>query len=137
MTLSLAHARKMTLGVLVGNRDFFPDALITEARRDLTKLFSELGIAPIWLAPEESKLGAVETWSDAVRCGELFRKHRECIDGILVCLPNFGDEKGVADSVRLSELQVPILGAGLPGRPRSIRSGTPARCLLRKNLCLQ
>ena len=29
----------ITLGVIVGNRDFFPDALITEARRDLIQLF--------------------------------------------------------------------------------------------------
>ena len=106
--------RKMTLGVVVGNRDFFPDALITEARRDLIKLFTELDITPIWLTPEESKLGAVETWPDAVRCGELFRKHRESIDGILVCLPNFGDEKGVADSIRLSELQLPVLVQACP-----------------------
>src|SRR5271156_2618383 len=114
MTPSFAPARKMTLGVVVGNRDFFPDALITEARRDLIKLFAEVDITPVWLAPEESKLGAVETWADAARCGELFRRHRESIDGILVCLPNFGDEKGVADSIRLSELQVPILVQACP-----------------------
>ena len=54
-----------TLGVIVGNRDFFPDVLIAEARRDLTKLFSELNIDPVWLSPEDSKLGAVETWTDA------------------------------------------------------------------------
>ena len=114
MAPSFAPARKMTLGVVVGNRDFFPDALITEARRDLIKLFAELDITPVWLAPEESKLGAVETWADAARCGELFRRHRESIDGILVCLPNFGDEKGVADSIRLSELQVPILVQACP-----------------------
>ena len=52
--------------------------------------------------------------ADAARCGELFRRHRESIDGILVCLPNFGDEKGVADSIRLSELQVPILVQACP-----------------------
>jgi L-fucose isomerase-like protein len=32
---------KTTLGVIVGNRDFFPDVLVSEARRDLTKLFAE------------------------------------------------------------------------------------------------
>jgi L-fucose isomerase-like protein len=61
------------------------------------------------LTPEESKLGAVETWQDAKRCGELFKKHADRISGIFVCLPNFGDEKAVADSIRLSGLKVPIL----------------------------
>ncbi len=104
----------MTLAVIVGNRDFFPDVLIAEARRDLAKLFAELDITPIWLTAEESKLGAVETWANAAHCGELFRKHRDAIDGVLVCLPNFGDEKGIADSIRLSELRVPILVQACP-----------------------
>jgi L-fucose isomerase-like protein len=102
------------LGVILGNRDFFPDVLISEARRDLTKLFAELQIEPVWLLPAESKLGAVETWSDAQRCGDLLRRNRDRIDGILVCLPNFGDEKGVADSIRLSESRVPILVQACP-----------------------
>ena len=103
-----------TIGVILGNRDFFPDALITEARRDLTKLFAELNITPVWLSPSESERGAVETWQDAVRCGDLFREHRADIHGILICLPNFGDEKGLADATRLSELQVPILVQACP-----------------------
>jgi L-fucose isomerase-like protein len=104
----------ISLGVILGNRDFFPDALISEARRDLEKLFRETGVTPIWLTSADSKLGAVETWGDAVKCGDLFRANRASIEGILVCLPNFGDEKGVADTIRLSELNVPILVQALP-----------------------
>ena len=107
-------ANSTCLGVIVGNRDFFPDVLISEARKDLAKLFVELRIEPIWLSPEESKLGAVETWTDAQKCGELLRKSRDRIEGILVCLPNFGDEKGVADSIRLAETHVPVLVQACP-----------------------
>jgi L-fucose isomerase-like protein len=103
-----------TLGVIVGNRDFFPDVLISEARKDLTKLFLELKIEPVWLSPEESKLGAVETWADAQKCGDLLRRNRDRIEGILVCLPNFGDEKGVADSIRLGDTRVPVLVQACP-----------------------
>ena len=111
----MSHKRgSMGLAVILGNRDFFPDGLITEARRDLAALFGELSIEPIWLTEQETKLGAVEIWQDAVKCGELFRRNRERIDGVLVCLPNFGDEKGVADSIRLSELNVPILVQACP-----------------------
>src|SRR5690242_6256051 len=104
----------ITLGVILGNRDFFPDALIAEARRDLEAVFRQTGVTPIWLTEADSKLGAVETWTDAVKCGELFRTSRGSIEGILVCLPNFGDEKGVADAVRLSELNIPILVQACP-----------------------
>jgi L-fucose isomerase-like protein len=103
-----------TLGVIVGNRDFFPDVLIAEARRDLTKLFAELSIEPVWLSPEETKLGAVETWADAQKCGALLGRNRSKLDGILVCLPNFGDEKGVADSIRLADVRLPILIQACP-----------------------
>src|ERR1700733_12108649 len=102
------------LGVIIGNRDFFPDVLISEARRDLIKLFDELKIEPIWLSTTDSKLGAVETWPDAQKCGELLGRNRDRIEGILVALPNFGDEKGIADSIRLAETNVPVLIQACP-----------------------
>ena len=103
-----------TLGVIVGNRDFFPDVLISEARRDLERLFAELAIEPVWLTAADSKLGAVETWTDAQRCGDLLRRNRNRLEGILVCLPNFGDEKGIADSIRLADVRIPILVQACP-----------------------
>ncbi|BDC50552.1 fucose isomerase [Bryobacterales bacterium F-183] len=106
--------RKLTLGVIIGNRDFFPDVLVSEARRDLLQLFRELDIEAVLLDEETTKLGAVETWAHAKRCGELFRAHRDRIDGVLVCLPNFGDEKGVADTIKLSGLRVPVLVQACP-----------------------
>ncbi|MBP8293546.1 MAG: L-fucose/L-arabinose isomerase family protein [Caldilineaceae bacterium] len=105
---------RATLAVIVGNRDFFPDKLVTEARRDLLALFTELDIEPILLDETATKLGGVETWNDAKRCADLFRQHASRIDGILVCLPNFGDEKGVADTIKLSGLNVPILVQAYP-----------------------
>jgi L-fucose isomerase-like protein len=105
---------KEVLGVIIGNRDFFPDVLVGEARKDIIKLFGELGIEAVMLSPEETKLGAVEVWQDAKLCGELFKKNADRISGILVCLPNFGDERSVADSIRLSGLQVPILVQASP-----------------------
>ena len=49
-------------------------------------------------------------------------RNRDRIDGILVCLPNFGDEKGVADAIRLSDLNVPILVQACPDDLGSIRA---------------
>ncbi|MBE2232930.1 MAG: hypothetical protein IAE85_05495 [Anaerolinea sp.] len=105
---------QFTMGVIFGNRDFFPDQLITEARADMTALFAELGIRGIWLGEQGSKLGSVETYADARECADLFQTHRREIDGILVCLPNFGDEKAVADTIKMAELNVPILVQAYP-----------------------
>src|SRR5512147_1591858 len=105
---------KVTLGVIVGNRDFFPDRLVTEARADILNLFKEMDIEPVILDESATKLGGVETWAHAKTCAELFRKNADRIDGILVTLPNFGDEKGVADTIKLSGLNVPILVQAYP-----------------------
>ena len=80
-----------TLAVIFGNRDFFPDQLVAEARRDLVSLFESLDIETVVLGEHDTKLGAVETWQHAQACAELFRTHRDRIEGVLVCLPNFGD----------------------------------------------
>ena len=105
---------RATLGVIVGNRDFFPDALVTEARADVLALFAEMDIRPVIVDETATKLGGVETRAHAKVCAELFKQHREQIEGIVVVLPNFGDEKGVADTMRLSGLDVPILVQAYP-----------------------
>ncbi len=104
----------VALGVIFGNRDFFPDKLVPEARADIVKLFGELGIEAVLLDPSETKLGGVETHNDARKCADLFRRNRDKIAGVLVCLPNFGDEKGVADTLKISGLNVPVLVQGYP-----------------------
>ncbi|HVO72303.1 MAG TPA: hypothetical protein VMT24_19780, partial [Aggregatilineaceae bacterium] len=104
----------ITLGVIVGNRDFFPDSLISQGRQDILDVFHELGINAVILDEKATKLGAVETWEHAQKCAALFDENRHRIAGILVTLPNFGDEKGVADTIKLSGLQVPILVQAYP-----------------------
>ncbi len=105
---------KNTLGVIFGNRDFFPDHLVTEARKDINKLFKDLAIEGIMLSEKDSKLGGVETYMDARKCAELFKQQRDVIEGVLVVLPNFGDEKGVADTLKLAGLDVPVLIQAYP-----------------------
>jgi len=104
----------MTLGVIIGNRDFFPDRLVTEARNDILTLFQEMNIEPVLLGENDTKLGSVETWGDAKRCADLFQANRSRMDGVLVSLPNFGDEKAVADTLKLSGLSVPVLVQAYP-----------------------
>ena len=50
-----------TLGVIIGNREFFPDQLVAEAREDVLNLFGECGVRPILISPDDSKLGGIET----------------------------------------------------------------------------
>ena len=106
-----------TLGMIVGNRNFFPSELAEEGRGRVLKVLAELGIEVVCLTPEDTPYGTVETYEEAKKCAALFKANAEKIDGILVTLPNFGDERGVADSIRLSGLKVPVLVHAFPDEP--------------------
>ncbi len=110
----MAINKNSTLAVIIGNRDFFPDKLVAEARTEILDLFKQLNITAVMLSDADSKLGGVETFAEAQKCAALFKKHADEIDGILVVLPNFGDEKGVAETIKLSGLNVPVLIQGYP-----------------------
>jgi L-fucose isomerase-like protein len=106
--------KKTTLGVIVGNRGFFPDHLCETGREEVLRVLAEEGIEAVILNVEDTNFGSVETLEDAEKCAALFKAHAEEIDGILVTLPNFGEERGIADSVRLSGLDVPVLVQATP-----------------------
>ena len=65
-----------TIAVIVGNRDFFPDCLITEGRREILNVFKELNIEPVILDETDTKLGAVETWTHAKHCASFLFAQR-------------------------------------------------------------
>ncbi|MFP5231137.1 MAG: L-fucose/L-arabinose isomerase family protein [Acidobacteriota bacterium] len=109
--------RPMTMGVVVGNRGFFPSHLATSGRLEMIAALEAAGIKPIVLTPEQTAHGAVETYEDAKKCAELFTRHAAEIDGLIITLPNFGEERGVADALRLANLRVPVLIQATPDTP--------------------
>ncbi|MFN4227091.1 MAG: L-fucose/L-arabinose isomerase family protein [Candidatus Ratteibacteria bacterium] len=102
---------KLKIGLIIGNRGFFPDHLCKEGREKLIKSLSRK-FELVYLSENDTKFGSVETYQDAKKCAELFSKNK--VDGIIVSLPNFGDERSVADTIKLSGLSVPILIHAFP-----------------------
>jgi len=113
----MSNKKKMTMGLIVGNRGFFPDHLAKSGREEMIQALQKLRIEVVALTPEQSKHGAVETHEEAKRCAELFRAKQEAIDGVIVTLPNFGDERAIADTLRLARLGVPVLIQATPDTP--------------------
>lgn len=105
---------RATLGVIVTNRNFFADSLVISGRQSLLDALEKLDIEPIILEEGTTPLGAVESRFDAQECAQLFKRYQDNIEGVLVSLPNFGNEKGVADALRLADLKVPILVHAFP-----------------------
>src|SRR5436305_12853731 len=112
--------KKMTMGVIVGNRGFFPDHLAKTGREEILRALESAGIDVVAPTPEETKYGAVETREESRRCADLFKKNRDRIDGIIVTLPNFGEERAIADTLRLADLRVPVLIQATPDDPKKM-----------------
>lgn len=101
--------KKIVFGVIIGVRGFFNPALAVDDRIELLRLLDSLGIECVTLPPEASKSGAIETEADAANLAALFKSRRDDIDGVVVVLPNFGDEQAVAETLRAAALDVPVL----------------------------
>jgi L-fucose isomerase-like protein len=110
-------SKKITLGLIVGNRGFFPGHLAEAGRKEMIQVLQQAGIEVVVLDAEKSGHGAIETYEEAQRCAEVFRAQSEQMDGVIVTLPNFGDERAIADTLRLSRLRVPVLVQATPDTP--------------------
>jgi L-fucose isomerase-like protein len=113
----LPLTRPVTLGVIVGSRGFFPHHLAAEGREAILKALGEAGARAIIPDVASTHYGAIESLAEARLCAEVFRHHRDEIDGILVTLPNFGDERAVANTIRFADLDVPVLVHAFPDDP--------------------
>jgi L-fucose isomerase-like protein len=101
--------KKQTFGVIIATRNIFNAKLAVDARAKVLSKLDQMGFNSIILPSEETPTGNIEGYADAVKCADLFRKNSEVIEGILVVLPNFGDELGVVNSIKMSGLKVPVL----------------------------
>lgn len=101
--------REVTLGLVIGSRQFFNAAPALTSRQQIVAQCDALGIGYKLLPVEATENGAVQSRQDARRYAEFFKAHRDEIDGLVILLPNFGDEIAIAETVTLARLDVPIL----------------------------
>jgi L-fucose isomerase-like protein len=119
-----------TFGIIIGNRGFFPDHLCIKGREDILATLKKGGHEAVLLPVDATKVGAVESLADAQKYADLFKANREKIDGVIVTLPNFGDERAVANTLRWSELDVPVLIQASPddGKKMTIKNRRDSFC---------
>jgi L-fucose isomerase-like protein len=98
-----------TFGLIVCNRSFFPDHVVAAGRKELVDCLAQWGHDSVVLTENETKGGGVETIQDARKCAQLFRENAAKIDGIIISMPNFGDELSVTEVITQAKLNVPIL----------------------------
>jgi L-fucose isomerase-like protein len=104
--------RPVTFALFFGNRGFFPEALIAGARREMQAVLKEAGYDALMLDAGATRYGAVESPEEGRTYARFLDEHRGRFDGVILCLPNFGDETGAVAA--LQDAGVPILVHAYP-----------------------
>ncbi|MFN2155668.1 MAG: L-fucose/L-arabinose isomerase family protein, partial [Anaerolineae bacterium] len=101
--------RKPTFGLIVGTRGFFNAELAVGVRATLLQALEKEGYGYVIPPEDATPSGAIETRDHAKMTAALFKDHAEEIDGVIVVLPNFGDELGIVETLDTAQLNVPVL----------------------------
>lgn len=96
----------MEIGVVFGNRSFFADELCFDGRRRLLRVLESAGVTPVILPETVGAYGSVQNREQALQCAALFREHD--LQGVIISLPNFGDEKSIVTVLRQAKIDVPV-----------------------------
>lgn len=104
--------KPITFALFFGNRGFFPGELIADARKELADAVTKAGYQYIMMDETETRYGAVETIEEGEKYAKFLDEHRGEYQGVILCLPNFGDENGAM--VALRNCGVPILVQAYP-----------------------
>jgi L-fucose isomerase-like protein len=104
--------QKSRFALYFGNRGFFPASLQAEAREELPRVLEAAGHEVIMLDAQATRYGAVETPQEGQIFANFLRQNQGKYDGVILSLPNFGDENGAVAA--LKESGVPILVQAYP-----------------------
>jgi L-fucose isomerase-like protein len=104
--------KKQTFALYFGNRGFFPESLIAGAREEMVKAVTEAGYNYIIMDADSTRYGAVETREEGRTYAKWLKSNEGKYDGVILCLPNFGDENGAIAA--LEEARAPILIQAYP-----------------------
>ena len=102
----------MKLALLVANRGFFPSTVIDSARADMLQAAERAGVELLVMDQSKTKYGAVETRAEGEAFAAFLMENAGEYDGLILCLPNFGDENGIKEAIK--DVKVPILLQAYP-----------------------
>jgi len=100
---------KTTFALFFGNRGFFPETLIAAAREETEAALHKIGIDTIALQAEATRFGAVETAAEGRVYADFLKKNEGKFDGVVLVLPNFGDENGASEALKNAHVPIYIL----------------------------
>jgi L-fucose isomerase-like protein len=112
MAGGISMTDKQKFALYFGNRGMFPASLIGSARAEMEAAVKRAGYDTLVLDAAATRHGAVETPAEGRVYADFLAQHKGEYSGVIVCLPNFGDENGAV--VALRDAGVPMLIQAYP-----------------------
>ena len=103
---------KNIFALYFANRGFFPGSVIKSARMEMIAAVERVGAQALCMDSDLTRYGAVETREEGEVFAEFLKSHEGEYDGLIICLPNFGDENGIKEAIK--DVKVPILLQAYP-----------------------
>jgi L-fucose isomerase-like protein len=100
------NVNKTSFALFFGNRGFFPASLIATAREELSQRLQSLGHEVLMLDSGATPHGAIETPAEGDIFARFLQEKRGKFGGVILCLPNFGDENGAVAALRHADVPI-------------------------------
>lgn len=104
--------KKQTFALYFGNRGFFPETLIASARAEVSQAVKAAGFDFLMPPAGMTRYDAVETKDEGILYAKWLKENEGKFDGVILSLPNFGDENGAVWA--LKDCNVPIFIQAYP-----------------------
>ncbi len=101
-------SEKTTFALFFGNRGFFPPEVIADAQQEIKGRLDELGHDYISMDESLTQYGAVQTREEGQMYANFLREHAGEYGGVILSLPNFGDENGALAAFKNCDVPIYI-----------------------------
>lgn len=98
--------QKTTFALYFGNRGFFPGSLMESARKEVSSVLKGMGHKVLMMPSDATRFGAVETPAEGKKFAEFLNQHRGEFGGVVLSLPNFGDENGALAALKNADVPI-------------------------------
>lgn len=96
----------MKIALCVTSRIFFPEELIGTAKKEIAETLCNMDFELMEPKADVIPSGMVKTFADGKKYANFLQANQERIDGVILVLPNFGDEIASAEALR--DCSVPV-----------------------------
>jgi L-fucose isomerase-like protein len=110
----LRHMGRQTLAVMIGTGIFFPPEFCVKARVEIRSAIEKAGFVALMMPEDATEHGGVQSTDEGRKFAAFLKAHEGKYDGVVLTLPNFGNENSAILGLR--DCGTPILIQAYPDK---------------------